>query len=651
MNFLKNVSQKGLEAVSSGNQIIQLNSQRYELLGLIAEGGYGFVYKAKNLQTQKICAVKKLRVQTSTDRRDIKKEINIQKKLKNCKNVVDLYGSLESNDSNGNCIFVIMEYCPKSLIDEMNRLLKRKTYLGEEQAIKIFYPVCNAVRTMHELSPPISHRDIKVENVLISSSNTFKLCDFGSATATVYDLRDQKQKYKAEEDIEKNTTLSYRAPEMIDLYRKQKIDTKVDIWALGCLLYKILYFKDCFDEETELQILNEAYSFPKNPKYSKRIIKFIKWMLTPDPKKRPNIDQVMEHVEENWDLQIKTQKKRKKKSSKKLKKKHSLSKSNSKSKFKSKQNPKSESKTSKSTTTQFSNVNQKTQINNYNNNYLNNKNHFHSQSQNYNNSQSQNFNNSQSFLFEQPKQTVQIQETQQYEEEIDDFDPFNIGNSTNQQQQQQKNQNFQNNSENKYGQFSQYNQNDQNFNNFEEQNTTETNFDPFSINNSNNKQSKQQNVFQTNNNYNNNNNSKFNNNNNNNKSQSNNNIYSQMINTNLLQLTNQNQASNSNQDLSLEEQMNKSIKNFSIEKQLPKKKTTGKAMRVQVTNNNVNNQFTWNTNSNQTNSQFNWNTQSTNQPKNKRDQNYYKAFESTNNSLQNQQSNQNLNYSFGYQNY
>ena len=49
-----------------------------------------------------------------------------------------------------------------------------------------------------------------------------------------------------EEDISRYTTLAYRSPEMIDLYSGHEIGFKSDIWALGCLLYKICFFEGTF---------------------------------------------------------------------------------------------------------------------------------------------------------------------------------------------------------------------------------------------------------------------------------------------------------------------------------------------------------------------------------------------------------------------
>lgn len=98
-----------------------------------------------------------------------------------------------------------------------------------------------------------------------------------------------------EEEIKKYTTLSYRAPEMIDLYSSlnQSITTKSDIWALGCLLYKLCFFTLPFGEST-LAIQNGTFTIPDNSRYSTSMHQLIRYMLEPDPEKRPNIFQVGE---------------------------------------------------------------------------------------------------------------------------------------------------------------------------------------------------------------------------------------------------------------------------------------------------------------------------------------------------------------------
>ncbi len=66
---------------------------------------------------------------------------------------------------------------------------------------------------------------------MLKNGSDYKLCDFGSATTRVYNSANERERQLAEDDIQKNTTMNYRAPEMIDLYRKQVINEKVDIWV------------------------------------------------------------------------------------------------------------------------------------------------------------------------------------------------------------------------------------------------------------------------------------------------------------------------------------------------------------------------------------------------------------------------------------
>lgn len=120
----------------------------------------------------------------------------------------------------------------------------------------------------------------------------FVLCDFGSATARVLNSKTNGIS-NVEEEIRKYTTLSYRAPEMVDLYAEKNITTKADIWAMGCLLYKLMFFTLPFGESV-LAIQNGTFSIPDNSQYSMGLHKLVQYMLEPNQDQRPNIWQVCE---------------------------------------------------------------------------------------------------------------------------------------------------------------------------------------------------------------------------------------------------------------------------------------------------------------------------------------------------------------------
>lgn len=127
---------------------------------------------------------------------------------------------------------------------------------------------------MHYLKPPLLHRDLKVENVLISgkgSSATYKLCDFGSSAPPRPAATSAAEGRLIEDDVQRHTTLQYRSPEMIDVYRKQPIDEKSDIWALGVFLYKLCYYTTPFEEVGQMAILNATFKYPSYPSFSSRL--------------------------------------------------------------------------------------------------------------------------------------------------------------------------------------------------------------------------------------------------------------------------------------------------------------------------------------------------------------------------------------------
>lgn len=72
-----------------------------------------------------------------------------------------------------------------------------------------------------------------MENILILGQDHYKLCDFGSAALSKGDYvpTTLQEIQKIEDDIQRHTTLQYRAPEMIDVYQKRPINEKADIWV------------------------------------------------------------------------------------------------------------------------------------------------------------------------------------------------------------------------------------------------------------------------------------------------------------------------------------------------------------------------------------------------------------------------------------
>ncbi|KAM4854644.1 cyclin-G-associated kinase isoform 1-T1 [Thomomys bottae] len=154
---------------------------------------------------------------------------------------------------------------------------------------------------MHKQKPPIIHRDLKVENLLLSNQGTIKLCDFGSATTIShypdYSWSAQKRAM-VEEEITRNTTPMYRTPEIVDLYSNFPIGEKQDIWALGCILYLLCFQQHPFEDGAKLRIVNGKYSIPVNDTRYTVFHDLIRSMLKVNPEERLSIAEVVRQLQE-----------------------------------------------------------------------------------------------------------------------------------------------------------------------------------------------------------------------------------------------------------------------------------------------------------------------------------------------------------------
>ena len=260
---------------------VQVGGHRVVVEKYLSEGGFAHVYVVrlpKSMNGKDTAVLKRVAVPDKETLASMRTEVETMQKLKGHKHIVTYFDSHASQLKGGGYeVFLLMEYCDGGgLIDFMNTRLQNR--LTEPEVLKIFADVAQGVACMHYLKPPLLHRDLKVENILISSlgsSKLYKLCDFGSAAPPRPAATSAHEGRLIEEDIQKHTTLQYRSPEMIDVYRRHPIDEKSDIWALGVLLYKLCYYKTPFEEQGQMAILNASFKYPGYPSFSDRTKKLI----------------------------------------------------------------------------------------------------------------------------------------------------------------------------------------------------------------------------------------------------------------------------------------------------------------------------------------------------------------------------------------
>ncbi|XP_077377302.1 AP2-associated protein kinase 1 isoform X6 [Festucalex cinctus] len=271
-------------------RVFTLGRHQVTIEEIVAEGGFAIVFLVRTNQGQR-CALKRMYVNNEHDLQICKLEIQIMRDLVGHKNIVGFLDSSIAAVGAGDVweVLILMDFCRGGqVVNLMNQRLQ--TGFTEAEVLQIFCDTCEAVACLHQCKTPIIHRDLKVENILLHDQGHYVLCDFGSATNHFQNPQSEGVPV-IEEEIKKYTTLSYRAPEMVNLYGGKVITTKADIWAMGCLLYKLCYFTLPFGE-SQVAICDGSFTIPDNSRYSHDMHCLIRYMLEPDPDKRPDIYQV-----------------------------------------------------------------------------------------------------------------------------------------------------------------------------------------------------------------------------------------------------------------------------------------------------------------------------------------------------------------------
>ena len=246
--------------------------------GVLGEGGFATIYRAVDVNSQNIYALKHFMLSGDPDaERDVHTEVAVMRALTQCPHVLALHSAAMGTGS----AFLLLDYCDGTLATHM---ISRGSSLSNTEVSAAFLPIARAIAALHGLNPPMAHRDVKAENVLQRTDGSWVLCDFGSCTSEQKVYSSAKDIAQEEERIRKHTTPAYRAPELWDLYSREFIGTAVDMWSLGCLLYFIAYGKLPFDGEAKLQILNGKYTVP--PGRPAGVESLIADMLVVDPKQR-----------------------------------------------------------------------------------------------------------------------------------------------------------------------------------------------------------------------------------------------------------------------------------------------------------------------------------------------------------------------------
>lgn len=194
----------------------------YEILGEIGQGGFGTVLKARQKSLGRIVAIKSLSTQRTLQEKEIvrfRREAEAMALISH-DNIVSVYDYAYY----GNNYYIVMEYIDGIAFDQA---LTQGIPL--QVALLIMEKVISGLRVAH--AEKIIHHDIKPSNILLGKQGQVKLADFGLAT-----FQPDVSKYSSTTAI--LGTFCYMAPEA--MVNPREVDARVDIFSLGCILYRIL---------------------------------------------------------------------------------------------------------------------------------------------------------------------------------------------------------------------------------------------------------------------------------------------------------------------------------------------------------------------------------------------------------------------------
>ncbi|MBN1939181.1 MAG: protein kinase [Candidatus Aminicenantes bacterium] len=252
----------------------QLFAGRYEIIEEVGRGGMGRVYKAFDRQIKEPVALKLLKPEIGFNEKAVerfKNELRYARRIAHPR-VCRLYDLGES----GLTHYLTMEFVEG---EDLKAFIRRSDHLTTPKAVDIGRQVAEGLAEAHRLG--VVHRDLKPQNVMIDREGQAKIMDFGLARF-------------AESDGLTGSGLmlgtpEYMSPEQVDL---KEVDARVDLYALGIILYEMVTGHVPFKGETPLAVAMKQKSErardvrETNPLVPDSLIAVIRKCLEKDPRLR-----------------------------------------------------------------------------------------------------------------------------------------------------------------------------------------------------------------------------------------------------------------------------------------------------------------------------------------------------------------------------